>query len=189
MQMALRPCGKVRAERTEEGRTLEEAAIDFQVAARFQLPMPCLLAPQMAIGVMYLRWQLLHVVAFSQKLNRMRLLSSWPAPSTMMRYRQGLRARVAAAAEPPAEDLARIGTNPNRGMPADKILRWIEATKFIRNVSQHREAAQAWATLFFPDGLPAGLDSVIPRSDQICATPLRKVRVKVDIVAMLLFRD
>ena len=71
-------------------------------------------------------------------------------------------------------------------MCAQQIIAWVRATSYIKNVGDFKKATEAFAELLCPDEDVAGL---MGASDIICRTSLLRARVRVDLVAMLLFRE
>ena len=104
----------------------------------------------------------------------------------MRRFRKELEECDAAPDAP-----SRIGNNRwhcNDARPAATIVQWINATRFIKNLSNHREAALAWAQLFCSGDLIESVDDILPTEYQTNTETHRAARVRTDVVAMVTFR-
>ena len=67
------------------------------------------------------------------------------------------------------------------------MLKWIVATSSFRKLADFKKAAEAWAPILCPDK-PAVLSEIVPSDDMTNKETLRKARVRLDLVAMLVFR-
>ena len=172
---------------TPEGRTLRDLAVEW-CGARFRCPSPFLLCPTLAAGVCFLRWPLLHVVAFAGKLNRRRVIGGYPSGTSVARFRQSLAAAAAGQQGAPQPEPVREGLNPWGGMSALQILKWVDFTSYIKNLNDSQKAAAACARLLFAER-PESLLHVMRRDDIINKETLRKARVRTDLVAMQVFRQ
>ena len=152
-------------------------------------PTPWLACPQLAARVWVEGLEIIHAVAFSGKLDRGKLIGNWPSPSTMMRFRSFLRRDGPPRAPADPREQHRVGTNPWSGMSAQQILDWVDATSTIKSMNQKGQAALAWSKLLLKlDKKPQKLEEVIPAEDILSRNRLRMARVRVDCVAMLVFR-
>ena len=165
--------------------TLSQLATEW-CGRRFISPVPWEVCPTLAVGVARLSWPLLHVVAVTARLNRRRLMDLWPSEGTLRRFRAAHRA--GADGHRRRGQQPRVGKRPYGGVRAEQVLRWLEATAYVKNLKQCHVAAAKFAKLLLP-GRPSSLEEVLPRQDIIHKETLRRARVRADLAAMLLFRE
>ena len=136
-----------------------------------------------------MHWRLLHVVAVGARLNRTLLLGHFPSAWQMRTWRHLFKQQEPAPGAQLPAATERRGTNSWHGLPAHKILQWVDATKYIKKLTDCHKAAAAWSNLFFADtGHSVGIDAVMPRSQIVNKESLRRARITTDVVAMLLWR-
>lgn len=149
------------------------------------------LAPRAAFDILSGTLRCLHCVAITKRTHRQAFL----CPTKPSRRVLGAFVQAASASSSTAAlyQLARTQRKSNRGWKRDAhevsiVLDWLQATKYIRSVKKMREAAASFAPLFArasgssADRLVAGLPRVHPEV-------LRKARVRLDCMAMVLFRS
>ena len=105
----------------------------------------------------------------------------------MQRWRAQVRFRQDPAVAAPGAP--RIGKNPHNGFPAQLLLDWVDATRYIKNLRQHNEAATAWARVLLKLPRDQTVKELLPKEERVGCEVLRRARVKVDVCAMLLWRQ
>ena len=82
-----------------------------------------------------------------------------------------------------------LGPMPLGGTPSDTVCDWAEATRFNKNVALKQEAGRAWSKLLLGrKDKPESLEDVMPKSDIVKRAQIYNARIRVDCVAMLVFR-
>ena len=127
---------------------------------------------------------IIHSVAVTNRLDRRRLLvQGEPSKKTLASWRRGLRI---------VQVLAQRIARPTRqqhhlSVDAGLVIDWVAATQHIKDIRKSWNAAQKWAQLFSSAGAvskTALLQSLRP----VCPQLLRDARIRLDCVAMLIFR-
>ena len=133
---------------------------------------------------------MLHIVTLSRKITRRLLLeskypSAWHLKGIIDNVAGTLRQKAMAAPQP-TESESRLGAIGDKH-PADMVLRWLEASSFVKRQQQIWEASNAFSTIFAVSN-GVSVASVIGQCRHMSGEVLRKARVRLDIVAMLFFR-
>jgi hypothetical protein len=158
-----------------------------QVRARL-LPVVVNLGPAMAHKLVEGSLACLHTVAISQKLARQNLLVA----------REPSKIRLAAFVRPalqnhdyqahgPCAGLARLPRWAEVMLDPELVLDWLEATSFVKDIRQAGQAASSFARLF---ARSSGLSRTMLQAklNKISYTTLRHARVRLDCVAMMVWR-
>ena len=176
---------KVRYCFAESGEKLVELARQW-LPRGFATPSTWGVHPKLAVGVAKLGWPLLHVVAFGGKLDRRQLIDEFPSRRTLNQYRPCVGEPDVDDPIVPAEE--RIGVNPFGGKSASTILRWVEATSYIKALKDSESAALSFAKVLNPGDQPQSIHELLKDEDIAGTDTLRKARVRLDLMAMLAFR-
>ena len=146
------------------------------------------LAPPFASKVVNSEWSLLHIVAVSVRLFRSQLLvqtepgarkfSNWlrtlPPPAFTVVARQG-----------PPSNANTMG--PQLFHEASLVIDWLEATLYMKEIRKTEDCSKVFARLFARrSGLSAA--ELSDSLDFVNCETLRQARVRIDCVAMLLYR-
>lgn len=143
-------------------------------------------ALQMVTGA----WSCLHSVAVTSRTARDRLLDRGK-PSRVYLRRFVDAQTVARDARPlntqtVPQHPPNLGWQHGRCQP-DLVLEWLEASRFVRDVRRAGEAAKAFAPLFARVA-KMSRSELLGNLQTVHAEVLRRSRVRLDCVAMLLFR-
>lgn len=149
------------------------------------------LAPGAAFQISIGNLRCLHCVAVTQRTHRESFIN--PAQPSRKKLRAFVDFAVEASKDHAPELLV---TSPQRrtnpgwrydALDAEVIIDWLEATKYIRSIRESREATDAWAKVF---ARPSGISAARLSADveKVHPEALRRSRVRLDCVAMVLFR-
>lgn len=151
------------------------------------------LSPSAALQVLSGRWVSLHAVALTQRVNRDRLLER-SEPSR--RALSAALAELAGSARRGASDATGPSTTIAARAPrwagvlhsAEDVILWIQATQHLKDTKKTPEASDAFAAIFAKNvGVPVHL--LKANLQMVHHELLRRARVRLDSVAMLLFRQ
>lgn len=134
-------------------------------------------------------WTCLHSVAITQRTDRKRLLDrTVPSRRTLARFTQDAGKAVPHIDDGEQVAAPRINAGWKYGIydPA-LVIEWLEASAFVRDINRIGEAAESFARIF---ARAAGTCStkLLSNIRTIHTEVLRKSRVRMDLVAMLMFR-
>ena len=128
----------------------------------------------------------LHCVAVTLRSSRGSMLHhSEPSKRTLRRF----VAQAKRAPAPPAELVIASGCLPRwhtQMLAPDIMLPWLYATRYIQEIGEHQEAAAAFARVLENDPVQRG--ALLANVNQVSYTALRRARVRLDAVAMLVWR-
>ena len=132
---------------------------------------------------------MLHIVTLSRRITRRLLLeskypSAWHLKGIIDNVAGTLRQKAMAAPQP-TESESRLGAIGDKH-PADMVLRWLEASSFVKRQQQLWEASKAFATIFAVSN-GVSVASVLGQCRHMSGEVLRKARVRLDIISMLFF--
>lgn len=151
------------------------------------------IAPTAAALVMDGQLSCLHSVAISGRVNRHALLvEAQPSALRLRRFTASLGTTVAEAAPAPAPSPLRPPRAKNPGWfggaaSAEIIIEWLEASVHVKDVRRISAASASFARIF---ARASGVDrqSLLAKTEKVAPEVLRRARVRLDVVAMLLFR-
>ena len=125
-----------------------------------------------------------YAVAVTARTRRNSLLHVPPSRRILRRWLLSLGA-AAAGKHPRVEE--RPASSWENAVPAQKVIDWLRATKFLKDTKLTKEAAAAWATVLCNSGI---MDSsaLVASCTFASREIIRLARVRADLVAMLMFR-
>ena len=141
--------------------------------------------PALAVAVAMNLWKILHVVPFAPgSVPWRRLLQHGPAPPHLREFAKELTPRLAAQSEHPAQGSRR---QLESEMPVRVILEWLDASRDLKAIRDSNKAVDKFAKII---GRHLNLNptSLVGELKRAPYNMLRKARIKVDCVAMLLWR-
>ena len=125
-----------------------------------------------------------HATAVTARRLRTVLQRAGPSYRLVKRW----RSRAGAPCARPPLRRAGATSAEKRGAAVDVILRWLRATRLLRNHRNEREAAQAFAVVL-ADGNEQTAQTLYDECSKIRRDALRLARVRLDFTACLLLRD
>ena len=147
-----------------------------------QLPVVSL-CRRLAMAVSSLGWEVIHVVALTQKVNRDRLLNNAPSRFVCSRLRSLVPRPMAKRLSTSAEAARNF-----QGAPADLVLDWLDASENCRNIRNClSKTSKSFAKLFARRGSQSQ-STLLRELEYVHSDCLRKARVRLDCVCMNLFR-
>ena len=135
------------------------------------------------LGIRIIRhgWRCCHAVAVTGRVKRSRLIGNFPSQDTLHTFRISIPA--AARSD---EEQGRVGKHTYGGLPADVVIPWIDATAYLKDLKQCREAAVAWSKVLALHGR----HQIDETNLHLEATreQVRRARVRLDMSCMVLWR-
>ena len=152
---------------------------------------PLMLCPSRACAIMMGRWRCLHVALASRRWRQVSLVLHEPSRRQMMAFRKASTHRIVEDNEP-ADGRSRRGRKIRRrfwqGQLEDSLMiAWLDASSFLKDVRLAGRDAASFSRVFTHSGA-ISRRLMMQEIRLVCPELLRKGRVRLDCVAMLLFR-
>ena len=152
-----------------------------------KLPVPWKAATKWADKILESHVEIVHIVAWHKRLQRKLLMNSYPSYSVLQRFRSEVH-----AVEGAPDVVSRFGTvrdaRSQGTVSAEALLRWLNATAYVKQVKQAEPAALAWAKVLLPEAKNDDLADLLPDDLIASGEQMRRHRVRLDLSSMLLFR-
>jgi hypothetical protein len=142
----------------------------------------------MLYNIAYAGWSFFHVVAIGAyiKLSR-HILGCAPLSRVCLTFASS-HAEAMALLVDAGLHRRRPSAKPLLGsLPVDALLDWLEATKTLKKLRDAPSSKKAWAKLFSRSGRVTAIE-LCEQTEDVSYNLLRRSRVRLDVVAMLLWR-
>ena len=145
------------------------------------------LAPPFASKVVNSEWSLLHIVSICSRLCRSQLLvPTEPGNKKLSNWLSTLPALVlTTAVRPGRSNTNTIGSQIFH--EASLVIDWLDATRYMKDIQKTHDCAKVFSRLFARRS-PQSSAELFGTLDYVNAETLRQARVRVDCVAMLVYR-
>jgi hypothetical protein len=148
----------------------------------------CRLAPQLAARVMFGGSKCCHSVPLTDKICRSWFLSSRPTEHCLARWRRVFRQSVRCAARHPKRK--RWGFKFWTSVPIHRLLRWVHATKDVKDIKRHAWRTGVGFCKVLADGNSDEGSRLLSQLDRVkvSTTVIRQARFRLDAMALKLWR-
>ena len=148
---------------------------------------PITLAPGLAFNIMYGDFKTMHIVPMHNRTELKQFLHDAPGKSQRRRINNtgtwiDAKLDVRRIHSTGVEIEAAYGA-----VPAEIVIDWVRTSGYLKNISEAAEAAVAFSTLFARAGLATAAE-LIAGVPKVNREALRMARVRVDILAMMIWR-
>jgi hypothetical protein len=144
---------------------------------------PAALCSEAAFRFFYEPWRAFHIVAFGERSPLQKhMIGKKPSSKMIRRF---LQKRPVDEVQPPSPQT--IVAPKLNSLPVDVFIEWIHATRFQKQLRNVKDVYAAW-TKIMKRRFRLTDEQIAAEHEHVCYTQLRKARVRLDSVAMLLFR-